>query len=681
MAYIVKDRVQATSTSTGTGDFILDAAVDGYQAFSSLGVSNNYTSIETTYSITNGVDWEVGLGTNYIGDSYRFENSNLFLADIPALALGTSDFTIEFWIYNYGAIPAFTGIFDQRNGTNGMAVVQPTLEMLSTIGYSWYVTANSRISSGISAVKVAQWQHVAVTRSGTSTKMFVDGVQVGSTYTDTNNYPSGSITIGRANDGINTRFFAGLLSNFRIIIGSAIYTSNFTVPTQPLTAISGTALLTCKTKYIQDVSVNNYNITPVEGISLYPIFQHPFTGPLVFSRDKVYESSNSNQLVNWGAGIKNVSVTYAAEYTQGTITTSDDGSVGAGNYDWNNLEKELNRQILDKNLNIYNANNLDYGFNSPAVSTYSLVYTTTFAYYGGVLAPNGDVHFVPFDANRGQKISKDGVVSTYSLVHTRGSAYNGGVLAPNGDIHFVPHSALVGQKVNIHGIVSTYSLLYTATAAYQGGVLDPNGDVHFLINQGNRGQKVSAAGVVSTYTLIRTSINSWAGGVLAADGSIHYVPFSNNIGQKISPSGVVSTYTLAYSVSSAFYGGVLSYDGEIHFIPHSARVGQKVSKNGVVSTYSLVYTTTQAYIGGVVAPNGDIHFVPYSAAVGQMVNRQGRVSTYSLAYTTTAAHYGGVLQPNGDIHFVQRSGVRGQKISTRLQKPIEYCLLPFFNKL
>ena len=79
------------------------------------------------------------------------------------------------------------------------------------------------------------------------------------------------------------------------------------------------------------------------------------------------------------------------------------------------------------------------------VSTYSLVYTTTDAYTGGVLAPNGDIHFIPFVANRGQKISAAGTVSTYSLAFTTTDAYIGGVLAPNGDIYFVPASANRGQ--------------------------------------------------------------------------------------------------------------------------------------------------------------------------------------------------------------------------------------------
>jgi hypothetical protein len=76
------------------------------------------------------------------------------------------------------------------------------------------------------------------------------------------------------------------------------------------------------------------------------------------------------------------------------------------------------------------------------------VYTTSFAYWGGVLAPNGDIHFVPLNARVGQKISAAGVVSTYSLVYTTTQAYAGGILAPNGDINFVPLLADRGQKIS-----------------------------------------------------------------------------------------------------------------------------------------------------------------------------------------------------------------------------------------
>jgi streptogramin lyase len=98
---------------------------------------------------------------------------------------------------------------------------------------------------------------------------------------------------------------------------------------------------------------------------------------------------------------------------------------------------------------------------------------------------------VPFVANVGQKISAAGVVSTYSLVYTAAAAYIGGVLAPNGDIHFVSNNADRGQKVSASGVVSTYSLIHTAGDAYSGGVLSPNGDIYFVPSEAPRGQKIS----------------------------------------------------------------------------------------------------------------------------------------------------------------------------------------------
>jgi hypothetical protein len=58
MALILKDRVQVTSTTTGTGTFTLGSAVAGFQDFSVVGDGNT-----TYYVIANGTDWEVGLGT------------------------------------------------------------------------------------------------------------------------------------------------------------------------------------------------------------------------------------------------------------------------------------------------------------------------------------------------------------------------------------------------------------------------------------------------------------------------------------------------------------------------------------------------------------------------------------------------------------------------------------------
>ena len=58
MALVVKDRVKETSTTTGTGTFTLAGASDGFQSFAAIGDGNT-----TFYTISDGTDWEVGIGT------------------------------------------------------------------------------------------------------------------------------------------------------------------------------------------------------------------------------------------------------------------------------------------------------------------------------------------------------------------------------------------------------------------------------------------------------------------------------------------------------------------------------------------------------------------------------------------------------------------------------------------
>jgi hypothetical protein len=58
MALVVKDRVKETTTTTGIGPLTLAGAVPGFQSFSVIGDGN-----KTYYTITDGLNWEVGTGT------------------------------------------------------------------------------------------------------------------------------------------------------------------------------------------------------------------------------------------------------------------------------------------------------------------------------------------------------------------------------------------------------------------------------------------------------------------------------------------------------------------------------------------------------------------------------------------------------------------------------------------
>ena len=166
------------------------------------------------------------------GSSIAFDGTTSYLGSNSATtdlyAFGTGDFTVEFWVYLNNTSTAV--IYDPRpTGTNGQ------YPMIYTDGgtFVFFVSSGVRIVS--SAFAVSTWHHVAVSRSGTSTKMFVNGTQAGSTYTDTNNYLCAA---GRPYIGINatglTVPFNGYIDDLRVTKGYARYTANFTPPTAAL---------------------------------------------------------------------------------------------------------------------------------------------------------------------------------------------------------------------------------------------------------------------------------------------------------------------------------------------------------------------------------------------------------------------------------------------------------------
>jgi len=70
-------------------------------------------------------------------------------------------------------------------------------------------------------------------------------------------------------------------------------------------------------------------------------------------------------------------------------------------------------------------------------------------YAGGVLGPDGSIHFVPHDANVGQCISVTGVVSTYALAITGADQSWGGILNQNSELLIINHDAGALQKISL----------------------------------------------------------------------------------------------------------------------------------------------------------------------------------------------------------------------------------------
>jgi hypothetical protein len=114
-------------------------------------------------------------------------------------AFGTGDFTIEFWLYVnvLPTNPASAQLFDTRPASTNGAYPLIYLENDGTIRL-WVSSANRITSLAISTIT---WYHVAVCRSSGSTKMFINGTQAGSTYTDSTSYLAGNALIGASYSG------------------------------------------------------------------------------------------------------------------------------------------------------------------------------------------------------------------------------------------------------------------------------------------------------------------------------------------------------------------------------------------------------------------------------------------------------------------------------------------------
>jgi prepilin-type N-terminal cleavage/methylation domain-containing protein len=150
--------------------------------------------------------------------------SRLGFNDTTELDL-TGDFTIESWIY-----PLSTG--DRIVAGHSSQNVQIfRLNEGGTGTLSFYLNGVQVFSPVAAGITPNNWYHVAISRSGTVTKMFVNGVQVGSN----NTAWSGSFKINMI--GINWfgSYFDGYIDDFRVTKGVSWYNSNFTPPTAQLT--------------------------------------------------------------------------------------------------------------------------------------------------------------------------------------------------------------------------------------------------------------------------------------------------------------------------------------------------------------------------------------------------------------------------------------------------------------
>ena len=181
----------------------------------------------------------------------------LSIASNAAFGYGTGDFTIECWFY-VNASSTGINFYDSRttqtgNGLNMNISGNPPVPVYRPQGVN-QITGSS--------LSFNTWYHIAYVRISGVTKMYVNGTQSGSTYTDTQNIATAAIRIG-ANYNAGARS-DGYISNFRILKGEGLYTTTFTPPQSVLASITNTQLLLNvidSANFITDNSPNAFAVT------------------------------------------------------------------------------------------------------------------------------------------------------------------------------------------------------------------------------------------------------------------------------------------------------------------------------------------------------------------------------------------------------------------------------------
>ena len=172
------------------------------------------------------------------GDYLALDASNDF-------DLSDGDITWEFFVYPTAAT---------SSGGNQLTIFEYFLndEFFRFITYDTNISLFQRVSAGDYAlnssgkIPLNSWTHVAITRaSNNEYKIFCNGVLVANSTNSiaAMNTASIPLLIGLGQLGDGGRYFPGYISNFRLTKGSLVYTSAFTPPTAPLTAITNTKLL------------------------------------------------------------------------------------------------------------------------------------------------------------------------------------------------------------------------------------------------------------------------------------------------------------------------------------------------------------------------------------------------------------------------------------------------------
>ncbi len=230
----------------------------------------------------------------------------------------SGDFTLEAWVnvVNFSSARTILCIGDSYAAPGAMFYIDNAAKL--------GLAVPSRVYTSSGTVPANTWTHIALVRNSGVITGYINGISQGtasnsSTISGTNSYIGQEIY----NGGLGGVVMYGYMSNLRLVKGTAVYTSNFTPPTSPLTAVTGTSLLTCQDATIRDNSSNNFVLTVAGNAT--PRQQNPFGWTTSSAQDytpAVFGSSAYFDGTNW------ISTSGSLEVIQDAIGAYVSGGTG-----------------------------------------------------------------------------------------------------------------------------------------------------------------------------------------------------------------------------------------------------------------------------------------------------------------------------------------------------------------
>ena len=263
----VRDLLSAASTQGGgpADPYFYDVSLllngdgtNGAQNNTFLDSSTNNFTITRNGNTTQGSFSPYGtLWSNYFNSG----TTDYLTTSGSALPSGTGDFTIQGWIFLSDTTANATKVITSGSATNslGFRVGQSYHGNINGLGLTRYNAADNEYCSYTFSANT--WYHIAVVRKSSVIYFYINGVQQTTQGSGLGSYSLASAgTTYIAGDTNGDEKYNGYISNLQVT-NNAVYSSNFTPSTTPLTAVSGTSLLTCQSNRFIDNSSNAFALT------------------------------------------------------------------------------------------------------------------------------------------------------------------------------------------------------------------------------------------------------------------------------------------------------------------------------------------------------------------------------------------------------------------------------------